>query len=450
MAIETSTFIADWNSALPANTDSKSEGDDHIRKIKADVQATLPGFAGRFRRIQSKSAAYTAVLNDNGSILRTSGTWTLSGTAVATLGNGWEIIVYNDGAGTITFDPSGAELVNGAATLTIAASTWACIWCDGSAFRAIGGRTDSINIATTDTTQTFTGAKTHSGTLTMSGAAINTAARVNVASAATTNIGAAASNNVDITGTTTITAFDNVAEGIMRWCVFSTALTLTHGANLILPGSANITTAANDEALFVSRGGGAWSCRYYQRASGLAVVSRHGMQLIDTQTVSAAASMNFTTGIDGTYDELELRLEDIVPSAGSGLRLQISQDGGANYLASGYSNAATWLNSSGTLTHETADATGVLIGDTTNGVATDANEGLNGVIRLYLPAGTGHRKYFEGRTTYLQASTLATARLDVCSRFTTNNTAYNAFRIIFGTGNITGTGRLYGIRKSST
>lgn len=153
MTIETSTYIADWNSALPANTDAKSEGDDHIRKIKADVQATLPGFAGRFRRIQTKSAAYTAVLNDNSSILRTSGTWTLSGTAVATLGNGWEILVYNDGSGTITFDPSGAELVNGAATLTIAAGTCAFIWCDGSAFRA-------INIVTTDTAQTITGEKT--------------------------------------------------------------------------------------------------------------------------------------------------------------------------------------------------------------------------------------------------------------------------------------------------
>lgn len=155
MTIETSTYIADWNAAYPANTDTKSEGDDHIRKIKTDLQATLPGFAGRFRRVQTKSGAYTAVLNDNSSILRTSGTWTLSGTAVATLGNGWEIIVYNDGSGTITFDPSGAELVNGAATLTIAASTWACIWCDGSAFRAVGGRTDSINLATTDTAQTF-------------------------------------------------------------------------------------------------------------------------------------------------------------------------------------------------------------------------------------------------------------------------------------------------------
>lgn len=177
MTIETSSYIADWNSAYPANTDPKSEGDDHIRKIKTDLQATLPGFAGRFRRIQTKSGAYTAVLNDNSSILRTSGTWTLSGTAVATLGNGWETIVYNDASGTITFDPAGAELVNDAATLTIGANTWACIWCDGAALHAIGGRTDSINLATTDTAQTLTSKTLNltSNTLTGTTAQFNTA-----------------------------------------------------------------------------------------------------------------------------------------------------------------------------------------------------------------------------------------------------------------------------------
>lgn len=143
MTIETSAYIADWNAALPANTDSKSEGDDHIRKIKADVQATLPGFAGRFRRLQTKSGAYTAVLNDNSSILRTSGTWTLSLTAATTLGNGWEVLVYNDGAGTITVDPNGAETINGSATMTVPPGGMSRIYCDGGNFRAQRGTVDS-------------------------------------------------------------------------------------------------------------------------------------------------------------------------------------------------------------------------------------------------------------------------------------------------------------------
>jgi len=94
-------------------------------------------------------------------------------------------------------------------------------------------------------------------------------AEASVASAATTNIGAAASNNVSITGTTTITAFDTVAAGIMRQGRFAGILTLTHnGTSLILPGAANITTAANDRFWALSLGSGNWIVLLFQRASG--------------------------------------------------------------------------------------------------------------------------------------------------------------------------------------
>lgn len=102
---------------------------------------------------------------------------------------------------------------------------------------------------------------------TLSGA-LNEAAPATIASAGTVNIGAAASNNVIISGTTTITAFDTIAAGARRKVRFSGALTLTHNAaSLILPGAANIATAANDEAEFVSLGAGNWKCVSYQPAS---------------------------------------------------------------------------------------------------------------------------------------------------------------------------------------
>lgn len=95
--------------------------------------------------------------------------------------------------------------------------------------------------------------------------AVNEATIVSVASAATTNIGAAAANTINITGTTTITAFDTVASGARRILVFAGVLTLTHNAtSLILPGSANITTTAGDVAEFVSLGSGNWRCTSFQ------------------------------------------------------------------------------------------------------------------------------------------------------------------------------------------
>ena len=68
-----------------------------------------------------------------------------------------------------------------------------------------------------------------------------------VASAATIDLDAATGVLVDITGATTVTAI-TLGEGRERVVRFTGALTLTHGAALVLPGGANITTAPGDFA----------------------------------------------------------------------------------------------------------------------------------------------------------------------------------------------------------
>lgn len=78
-----------------------------------------------------------------------------------------------------------------------------------------------------------------------------------------------------ITGTTTITDIDFATDkaGREAWVKFAGALTLTHNAStLILPGGANITTAAGDTACFKSEGSDVVRCVSYNKASGLAVV----------------------------------------------------------------------------------------------------------------------------------------------------------------------------------
>lgn len=102
---------------------------------------------------------------------------------------------------------------------------------------------------------------------------LNEAKGSNIASAATTDIGAATGNFVHITGTTTITALGTVQAGTRRVVTFDGVLTLTYNAtSLILPGSANIITEADDCAIFESEGSGNWRCVSYQRKSGGPVV----------------------------------------------------------------------------------------------------------------------------------------------------------------------------------
>lgn len=96
----------------------------------------------------------------------------------------------------------------------------------------------------------------------------------NIASASTTDIGAVDGRAHLITGTTAITSLGTVASGLEKVLVFQGALTFTHNAtSLILPGGANITTAANDVAWVESLGSGNWRCLSYTKASGLPVVS---------------------------------------------------------------------------------------------------------------------------------------------------------------------------------
>ncbi|MFW6027878.1 MAG: hypothetical protein ACOC91_03635, partial [bacterium] len=97
--------------------------------------------------------------------------------------------------------------------------------------------------------------------------ALDFRAEQTLASGSTTDLGSVAANFVRITGTTPITSFGTAAAGVWRIVRFVDALTLTHSASsLILPGSADITTAANDVLLARSLGSGDWQVMIYQRA----------------------------------------------------------------------------------------------------------------------------------------------------------------------------------------
>jgi hypothetical protein len=93
-----------------------------------------------------------------------------------------------------------------------------------------------------------------------------------IASAATLNLGADG-NYFDVTGTTTITAISSKQAGCIIVLQFDGALTLTHGAALILMGATNATTAAGDVYWFMSDGGGNWR-ELWRRPVTNAVVGR--------------------------------------------------------------------------------------------------------------------------------------------------------------------------------
>lgn len=81
---------------------------------------------------------------------------------------------------------------------------------------------------------------------------------VTLSSASTVNIGAALSANIRITGTTTITAFDTVPAGILRYVLYIDATPITHNAAIDLIGGMSRINSYSDVSIFISLGSGNW------------------------------------------------------------------------------------------------------------------------------------------------------------------------------------------------
>ena len=230
--------------------------------LPAGTKDVFAVFDPAAREVISISGTSTMALADLGNavVFTGSSAATLNLPAIATVPSGAGWMIRNAGTAALTIDPSGAETINGAATLVLQAGQSAFVFDGGAAWEGIIAGATTIGAALLAALNSATVADLASG------------APVDIASAATTDIGAATSPNVRVTGTTAITSLGTAPAGVRRFVSFAAALTLTHNAtSLILPGAANITTAAGDTAVARSLGSGNWVIESYARASGAAL-----------------------------------------------------------------------------------------------------------------------------------------------------------------------------------
>jgi hypothetical protein len=141
-----------------------------------------------------------------------------------------------------------------------------------------------------------------------------------VASAATTDLANTSSNQISISGAATISSFGNTALGAIRFVSFTGAATIVHSVpNIILPGAANIVTAAGDCAIFRSEGVGSWRCLEYQQSSVAPGAA-------PTQAVKNSSSLIANTAFVD-------RLRSLLPSSISGAATLTLADRGCVVLA---------------------------------------------------------------------------------------------------------------------
>jgi hypothetical protein len=151
-------------------------------------------------------------------------------------------------------------------------------------------------------------------------------------------------NQFDVTGTTTITSIATQGIGSIVTLHFDGALTFTHhSTNLILPGAANITTAAGDIAVMYEYASADWRCVSYTKASGVAVVvaAAGGFTLGTEQATASGTSITFS-GIPSGTTMIVIMFEEFSFSTGVGLDITIGDAGGLE--TAGYISCASNAN----------------------------------------------------------------------------------------------------------
>lgn len=174
------------------------------------------------------------------------------------------------------------------------------------------------------------------------------------------------------------------------------------------------------------------------------------MVLLEQHTASSSASLAFTTGITSTYDEYMIEVVNLKPATDAQAAfMQFSTDGGATYATTSYRylHNYTTITSGGSASPGAGGSisdTGIVdIGNLPN---SGTGNGLTGSIRLFNPLSGAQETSIIADFLWLHSDT---NRYSIhWAGVYTPTTAVNAFRFLFGSGNIaSGTVRLYGLAK---
>ena len=164
-----------------------------------------------------------------------------------------------------------------------------------------------------------------------------------------------------------------------------------------------------------------------------------GWVLIQAQTASSSAQIDFTTGIDSTYDRYVVTYENAIPSSdGQSFCLRTSTNGGSSY------------DSGGTDYYVRGYAGGAGLQSLiplSSAVGNDTNEtGVSGEVTVISPAAAAYTQVLSN-SLFINNSGVPDMRIEGSVRQAAANV--DAIRFYFSSGNIaSGTFRLYGIRKS--
>ena len=193
-------------------------------------------------------------------------------------------------------------------------------------------------------------------------------------------------NYFDVTGTTNFAAM-TVEEGNFFMLQFDGALTVTDGSSIVLPGNANITTAAGD----------VWTC--YATAANTVVVisiettaaaSSPALSFVSTTVASDDATIDITF-TPGDADLFIVEMQGVKPASdGVFFHARTTTDassfdsGAANYTSQTFGVNGTQEVGSGP-----TSATSIAMTASPADTGSTGEEHLNGTVKIFKPSDTG-------------------------------------------------------------
>ena len=173
--------------------------------------------------------------------------------------------------------------------------------------------------------------------------------------------------------------------------------------------------------------------------------------LLSTATASSSASIEFTSGIDSTYDIYKFEYINIHPQTDNvNFQINFSIDSGSNYnvtKTTTFFRANHYENGTGgTVSYEAGQDLAQSTGNQNlmNAFGADADQNASGNLYLFSPASTTFVKHFIAVTSGTQDDD--SLRVPYVAGYCNTTSAVDAIKFVMSSGNIdAGTIKMYGI-----
>ena len=181
-----------------------------------------------------------------------------------------------------------------------------------------------------------------------------------------------------------------------------------------------------------------------------ASISGGALTLLETQTASSSATIDFTSNIDSTYDAYMFKFYNIHPANDeTQFQFNMSTDGGSNYNVTKTTTYFYSAHSEGDATEFTYRtpkdlAQSTSFQDLVQGTGADNDQNSSGFLHLFNPSSTTFVKHFIARTSDYNANNYAID--SYIAGYGNTTSSIDAVRLQMASGNIdSGVIKLYGI-----